>query len=276
MAARSVRGEDVSMEGISRLRRPATQLKQPLTREFVEAGLELIEEALQHDPETEGSHPFLSWISQGKVVAKLDGRAGVEATEGALRDRWEYQSHYVRDLVDHIRMRRSQLSFPVRAAKEIKKALESSSTPSQVVRSISQQLLTSVFDNEYFRLRLVALAALGAPQYREPAEEKSAIALYRDVDKRWEPFFEEYFEKYDLKLRAGIKANDLVQMATAFGEGIALRELAEPTAGAERNDRIRLHANGLLAFVFALTEPKGSKSMSINKAVDGMAPNAAD
>jgi hypothetical protein len=262
------------LRGVSRLKRQQTQVKSPLTAEFVKAGRKLIEEALQHDPESPKSHPFLGFLSQKRVVAQAnDGRRGKKATAPALRDRWEPHSNYVRDLVDHIRQERVKESFPVLAAEDIEEALASDVTPSQLVRGIAQLLLVNVFDNEYFRLRMVTLAALGAPKYRDSAEEESAVAFYREIDALWEPLFERYFEKYGLKLRVGVEMNDLVQMATAFGEGLALRELADPTSpdAPERKERIKLHSDGLLAFVLAFAEPRDAASVSIDKAVDGMA-----
>ena len=256
------------LRGVTRLKRQKTQVEDPLTAEFVKAGRELIEDALQHDPASPKSHPFLRLLSQERVVAKVNEKRSKKTTGSALRDRWEPHSNYIRDLVDHIRKGRVKESFPVRAAEDISKALDSDAKPSQLVRAIARMLLISVFDNEYFRLRLVTLAALGAPKYRDSAEEESAVAFYREIDALWEPLFNQYFEKYGLKLRVGVDMNELVQMGTAFGEGLALRELADPTSGPEREDRINLHASGLLAFVYALTEPLDAKSISIDKAVD--------
>ena len=268
------KGEEVpELEGVTRLERSDSQIGDPLTAEFVQAGREMIEEALQHDPQSNAPHPFLAYLSQKKVVGRVNGngRRSTTTTVGALRDRWQPHSNYVRDLVDHIRKARVKESFPVRAAKDIRAALASDDKRSQLVRAIGRKLLVNVFDNDYFRLRLATLAALGAPKYRDLAEEESAVAFYREVDAAWEPLFQAYFDKYGLELRAGIHLNELVQMATAFGEGLALRELADPTGGKEREDRIRLYGNGLLALVLALTQPVGKRSMSIDRQVDAMA-----
>lgn len=265
------------VRGVSRLRRQKTQVRSTLTAEFVKAGRELIEKALQYDPKSPEIHPFLRFLSQERVVAQVnDGRRGKKTTAPALRDRWEPHSNYIRDLVDHIRHERVNESFPKRAEPEISAALSGDATPSQLVRGIGRMLLIQVFDNQYFRLRLVTLAALGAPKYRDSAEEESAVAFYEEIDKLWEPLFDRYFEKYGLKLRFDVSMNDLVQMATAFGEGLALRELADPTkpGSPEREKRIKLHGDGLLGFVLGMIEPDGARSVSIDKAIDATVDGA--
>lgn len=265
--------EEPKLPGVTRLRKQDEQIDDPLTEEFVKAGRELIEDALEHDPASQKSHPFLGFVSQRHVVDQVNGkRSGERISPMVLRGRWDPHSNYVRDLVDHIRKERVNESFPVRAEPEISAALESDATPSQLVRAIGQMLLVQVFDNQYFRLRMVTLAALGAPKYRDSAEEESAAAFYGEIDKLWEPLFERFFAKYDLELRVGVHMDDLVQMGTAFGEGLALRELADPTVSGspERKKRIKLHGDGLLGFVLAMTQPRDRKSISIDKSVDQM------
>jgi hypothetical protein len=100
------------MIGVTRLRRPKSQLDHPLTEEYVHAGKEVITEALEKRPDKEKVHPFLAGVvPQKKLVARVNKRGRQAASEGSLRDRWEKQGHYVHDLIDHIRLSRVVAAF---------------------------------------------------------------------------------------------------------------------------------------------------------------------
>lgn len=263
------------MEGISRLRRPSTQVDDPLTREYIHAGLDLIEEALNYDPEAmRGGHPFLAWISQRKVVevANERGNLGGRASSASLRDRWEPHAEFLWDLIDHIRARRPGRSFPERARAKIRALLLVRKPPQAIVRELGRDLQGGIFENEFFRLQLLGLAVAGTPRFRESAEMPDVSGLYEEIDARWLSIVEGFLDKYELVCRPGIKPEDLVQLGTALAEGLALRELADPTKSTRRTARLRLHSTGLLAFLFALTVPASSTdhSISIDQAVDAM------
>jgi hypothetical protein len=257
------------MIGITRLRRPEGQLNHPLTAEYVHAGKEVINEVLEERPDKEKVHPFLyGVVPQQKLVDRVNERGKLSASVGSLRDRWDRQGHYVHDLIDHIRLSRVGRSFPVRAADEIEESLKSDLKPSQLVREIGREVENGVFENEFFRLQLLTLAALGPPESRDPQEETTALHLFKEVDGGWRPNFEAFFGKYGLRLRRGVQMKHLIEMATAVTEGFALRELADPTEGAKRETRLEVHATALLALLASLTVPEAEDPIRVDEVID--------
>jgi hypothetical protein len=264
---------DDELVGLRRLRRPDTQRQDPLTREYIAAGLDLIQEALNYDPtESSDGHPFLAWISQRRVVevANTGGRIGGRATLASLRDRWEPHGNYLWDLVDHVRARRPSRSLPVRARDLIQGLLMANESAPAVVRRVGRKLMEGVFENPFFRLQLLALAVVGSAKFRGSPEAGEIAGFYDEIDERWDAIVQGFLAKYSLEPRVGVKERDLIQLGAALADGIALRELADPTRAAEREERLRLHSTGLLALLLSLTVPSGSPSVSIDKAVTAM------
>lgn len=226
-----------------------------LTYEYLEAGVELIAEALDHDP-AEGTHPFLGWLSQRAVIDAVTSRRKLRGAVGTLRDRWQPHSRYLSDLVIWIRSRRPDRSFPVLNADLIAAAFNSHATASQLIRGISRPVQEGILANPLFRLQLLALSVLGSPKYRASDEYGAgAPDLYDEIDQRWLPLLNGYLTEKQLELRNGIDETDLVEILTAVGEGLALRELADPSTGTKRERRLRLQGTTALALLMACRDP---------------------
>jgi hypothetical protein len=237
-----------------------------LTREYLEAGVRLIADALDHDPE-QGVHPFLSWLSQRAVVESVNARGNLRGGLGTLRDRWQPHANYLQDLVSWIRYQRPERSFPAREAERIEAAFESHATVSQIIRGLSREVQRGVIQNPLFRLQLLALSVLGSPKYRASTEyRRGAPEIYEEIDKRWLPLVHNFLLAQEAELRRGLDELDLVEMLTAVGEGIALRELADPSSGAKRESRLRLQGTAALALILACLD-RGD-GLTLDEAVD--------
>jgi hypothetical protein len=229
-----------------------------LTYEYLEAGVGLIEEALNHDP-ANGTHPFLGWLTQRSVVQATTARGNLAGGLGALRDRWEPHARYISDLMRWIQNKRPERSFPKRQERLIKDALKSHATISQMIRGLSRAAQASILVNHRFRLKLLALSVLGSPKYQSSDEYKTD--LYTGIDEQWLPIVHRYLQERGLELRPGIHEPDLVEILTAIGEGLALRELADPSTGARRERRLRLLGTAALALLVACIDDGNGQTL---------------
>jgi hypothetical protein len=240
-----------------------------LTHEYLEAGVHLIEKALDHDPR-DGIHPFLGWLSQKAVIKATTGRGYLGGAEGTLRDRWQPHARYVSDLVLWIRNKRPDQSFPNRKAGLIQDALRSHATVSQLIRGLSHAAQDGILTNSRFRLQLLALSVLGSPRYRASKEYNDiAPSIYRDMDQQWLQIVHGYLKERGLELRPGIQESDLVEILIAVGEGLALRELADPTVGARHESRLRLQGTTALALFAACLDHQDGHTL--DELVDNLA-----
>jgi hypothetical protein len=232
----------------------ATGRAADLTYEYLEAGVDLIAQALDHDPR-EGVHPFLGWLSQRAVIDATAARGVLRGGVGTLRDRWEPHSRYLADLIEWIRYKRPDRSFTVREADFVSSALGSHATASQLIRGLSRAVQQGVFVNPLFRLQVLFVSVLGSPKYRASEEHKAgAPNIYVEVDKRWLEILGVFLDTNHLELRPGLHETDVIEILTAVGEGLALRELADPTAGARRERRLRLQGTVALALLAACVD----------------------
>ena len=253
------------LQGISR-ESLATGKAADLTREYLEAGVDLIAAALDHDPE-QGVHPFLGWLSQRAVVEAVTARGYLGGALGTLRDRWQPHANYLGDLVLWIRHRRPDRSFPTREAGRITAAFEGHASVSQIIRGLSREVQKGIVANPLFRLQLLALSVLGSPNYRASDNyERGAPEIYEEIDKRWLPLVHTFLSNREVELRRGIEASDLVEILTAVGEGLALRELADPSTGAKRDRRLSLQGTAALSLIVACLDP--GDGLSLDEAVD--------
>lgn len=221
-----------------------------LVFEALEAGAELIEQALDHDAASAELHPFLAFLSRGSVIRAINARGNRMSQEHILKYRWNPHTDYIKDLIAYIRFRRGTRTFPARAGEWITAMMQSVPSPSIFVRTISNGNQSQLFANPLFRLQLLAAAVLGAPRTR-----MSAPDMYEEVDDQWLPFFEAFLAQHDRVMRPGVRARDLVEILVAIGEGFALRELIAPTVAEERHRRGSMQGTATLALLAACTVP---------------------
>jgi len=224
-----------------------------LVLEALEAGAQLVEEALDHDPTSANTHPFLSYLSRGSLVRAIRTRGRFPVEDHLLRYRWDPHTGYLHDLIAYMRFRRRSHSFAARSADWITTIINSDVPPPEAARRIADANQRQVLANPFFRIHLLVAAVLGAPNAGTTAPD--APDLYAEVDDAWLPFFDAFIKHHQRKLRPGVSLRDMVEILVAVGEGIALRELASPADDDERKHRITLQGTTALALMYACTVP---------------------
>ncbi len=227
-----------------------------LTYEYLEAGTRLIASTLLEPRLQEGDHPFLRWLSRSSVIKEV-GNGKLNGGDGSFRYRWPTHADYVRDLVAYFKWRRLESVLPLREPSRIKDALKSSK-PSAAITSVAQMNLEGLFNNVFFPLQLVALAVVGS----SPRDPEASHDFYEEAAAQWTGIIEAFLERYQLTLRADVDIDDLVQILMSIGDGLALRELADPTKGPERTKRLALQGTAATALLLAAVDGNDSRSLA--------------
>jgi hypothetical protein len=221
-----------------------------LVLEALEAGAQLVEDALDHDPTSANTHPFLSYLSRGSLVRAIRTRGKLPVEDHLLRYRWDPHTGYLHDLIAYMSFRRRSSSFAARRADWITTIINSDVPPPKAARRIADANQRQVLANPFFRIHLLVAAVLGAPNAGTTPPDP-----YAEVDDAWLPFFDAFIKHHHRKLRPGVSLRDMVEILVAVGEGIALRELASPADDNRRNHRITLQGTTALALMYAGTVP---------------------
>lgn len=236
------------------LDRGDTDATRGLTIAYLDAGVEIIRRGLDHNLNSHESHPVLRAVSRPAVIREVNAAIAAtrsptdkrEAGDGTFRDRWRLHRDYIGDLLVWIRRKNQRSDFPDLVAAQISAALDSASPPSKVLYNMGRANLESLFARTDFRLQLFLVAIGSSPENRSAMPD-----LYSHVDDRWLPFIQSALARYRLTLRPGVTEQDLLDILTAIGEGLALRELADPTSGADRARRASLQSTAALALLLA-------------------------
>lgn len=255
-------GRGIALAGLSR----KALANHPLTHEYLEAGHDLVLQALQAGVRDGEAHPFLRWLSRPAVIAAVATRGNLKGNDGTFRDRWTRHADYTGDLVTWIRARRRETRFPVRADAFVQAALGSTARPSTFIRALTRRNLASLFANPLFRFQLLASSVAGSWNSTSPTtSEVDALSFYEEVEAAWQPVVTAFMEAHDLVLRPGVEMADLMAILVAVGEGLALRELGDPTVGHARARRESLQGLTALALLLACT---GTDGNTMDEALD--------
>lgn len=210
------------------------QANNPRTREFLDAGLELLHGELARAHETP-SHsglrtraPFdelLAFVSRRRVVDKAEQtwaaqhpKQGAKPSESAYRYRWRTQTGYLRDLV--VYALRSRMASPEETRKAIQ-ALFSDDPLDEVVARIAYDEVSTLTRDQAFRLQMVFQAILAHDNY-------VANAL-RSIDQTnvdaWKDFYQSGLDHLGLTLRPDVSLDDFAYALQAAAEGVVFRSL---------------------------------------------------
>lgn len=255
--------EEIELPGLSR----PSLARNRLTHEYLEAGRDLVEQALRAGAQDGKPHPFLRWMSRSAVIAAVDARGHNQGNPGTFRDRWMRHADYIGDLVRWIRRRRSENRFRV-SNDALLAALEDAQVqPSALIRELTRSNLASLFENPLFRFQLLA-SAVADPAGRSDARTGTTAAddeFYREVEASWVPVVTAFMSAHGLSLRPGVQLTDLMAILIAVGEGLAMRELAQPTSGDDRARREALQGLTALALLLGCT---GRDGRTVDEALD--------
>jgi hypothetical protein len=203
-----------------------------LTREFLDAGQELLQSGLVQGP---GRHPgpkygrpkdplgqFLAWVSRQHVVDHAVSRHRKDEhsrpSVSAFRYRWESQTGYLRDLITYAL--RSRMATPRETAKA-KDVLFKVQPLDQAIDRIAYDEVRDLNEDPAFRLQMVFQATLAH-------DDQVAYTLHR-IDttnfETWRDFYQEALERLGLRLRPDVNLDDFAYALQAAGEGVVFRSL---------------------------------------------------
>jgi hypothetical protein len=228
----------------------------PLTYEYLEAGTRLISAALNHPPADQGNHPFLRWLSRAEVIKEV-GESELNNGNGSFRYRWRFHADYIADLIAYLRWRRKESVLPLREPTQIEEALRSEK-PSEAIGTVTELNLEGLFGSAFFPLQVVALAVIGSSD----GDAGLAHNFYEEAAEQWGGIIESFLGAYGLQLRDEVTISDLVEILMAIGDGLALRELADRTEGAERARRLKLQATTAMALLLTLVDDEDPRTLA--------------
>jgi hypothetical protein len=207
-----------------------TQANNPRTREFLEAGQELLHNGLarvagEHHDAAGGRFraPFdelLAWVSRRRVVslaARNHGRNG-KPSESAYRYRWRTQTGYLRDLV--VYALRPRMASP----EETKKAADvlfQRGPLDEAIDKITYDEVLSLNADKAFRLQMVFQAIL--------SDDNHVANALRRIDETnfnaWKAFYQDAIADLGITFRPDVELDDFAYALQAAGEGVVFRSL---------------------------------------------------
>jgi hypothetical protein len=260
-----------------------TLANNPRTRQFLEAGQELLHGALARsvgdEPGIRSSRfkpPFdelLAWVSRRRVVQVAAGRAMGDGklSESAYRYRWRKQTDYLRDLAIYaLRLRMARPEETAAASR----VLAEHGPLDKAIGQIAYDEVRTLSEDKAFRLQMVFQAIL--------SDDDHVANALRRIDKTnveaWQAFYQQALDGLGLTLRPDVTIDDLAYALQAAGEGVVFRSLLPPgnccppaaLALDHENRTSRPLALIAMALLVAFTDPGDGKSLS--SIVSEMAP----
>lgn len=256
------------------------QANNPRTREFLDAGQELLHSGFAGDPGgTPGTRsgrlraPFdelLDWVSRRRVVEEAK-RAWEEhnhgkttpPTEAAYRYRWRTQTGYLRDLV--VYALRPRMARPEETSKAADVLFSDGGPLDEKVDRVAYNEVLNLHGDKAFRLQMVFQATL--------AHDSHVANALRRIDETnvqaWKAFYQEVLDRLGLRLRPDIDLDDLAYALQATGEGVVFRSLlptgpdAPPSARSldHQQKTSRPLALIAMAILIAFTDPGDGKPL---------------
>lgn len=228
--------------------RRASLASHPATIAALDAGYRQLLRLADPTAEPLGSPPLLSFLSRPEIIRAVNAQGDIRASEAMMRDRWEPHQTYFADLLEWIRWRSSDL-WVVENTATIAASASAATTISDFVRPIADDFLRDFLDNlQAFKIEFLGYALMGQAGLREHSGR-----LYEQITEAWMPVFRGAIERYGGTLRPGVDLREVIEIVTAVGDGLAVREIVTPTTGAERERRIALLSTAVLSVVYAAT-----------------------
>jgi hypothetical protein len=252
-----------------------TLANNPRTRQFLEAGQELLHGGLARSAGDEpGIRPgrfkppfeeLLAWVSRRRVVHAAAGRATGDGrlSESAYRYRWRKQADYLRDLV--VYALRPRMARPEETA-AASRVMAEHGPLDKAIGQIAYDEVRALSEDKAFRLQMVFQAIL--------SDDDRVAGALRRIDKTnveaWRAFYQQALDGLGLRLRPDVTIDDLAYALQAAGEGVVFRSLLPPGSGCppaalaldHENRTSRPLALIAMALLVAFTDPGDGKSLS--------------
>lgn len=239
-----------------------------LTREYMEAGLRVCAEKFAPprkdldwtDEEFEDlPAPFFSWLSRKRVIAEVArGKKGLRGSDGTLRDRWPYQSHFIGDLLSYAlywRRRSLVITQARNAVKERARAPHLSAT----IQNAAYRNLDAAVTSPAQRVAFIAITLAD----RDPQLKEICGDIYDDTTSSWGAVYAEALRARGLTFRPDIDLADFTRILTALIEGMTLRQIGDPNADLlDHDDKTSLLGKAICAVVAGAIDTGDGKSVT--------------
>lgn len=263
-----------------------TQANNPRTREFLEAGQELLHSGLAREPgeptDTRNDRfraPFdelLAWVSRRRVVDRAARRQGQKGkpSESAYRYRWRTQTGYLRDLV--VYALRPRMASPEETEKAAR-VLFRSSFLDEAIEKISYDEVSNLNSDKAFRLQMVFQAILSHDDYVANALRRIDATNFE----AWKAFYQEALDGLGVTLRPDVGLDDFAYALQAAGEGVVFRSLlpvksdCPPAARAIDHDKETSRPLALIAMALLVAFADPGDGRPLRQVVRELAPPGA-
>lgn len=236
----------------------------PLTREYLNAGLRLIAEQFRPDTNITDDDDkwgrqsaFFDWLSAQKVIDEVSRGGRQRGNQGTFDDRWPYRDYYIQDLLAYslwVRHWAEQAAMAETLAGE----LAAGADLAHAVHEAAYWSCRAQLTNPSSRVWLITSAISD----RYPAMKTAMAKVHRQVEASWKPVYEAAISGRGLRLRPGITLDDFSDVISALSSGISLRILSDPDANLLDDEHGRsLLGTATLAILAACVDPGDGKSL---------------
>ncbi len=232
---------------LSGLSRPETLRANDATIAALQAGYEQLTAFAKPSPPST-LKPLRGLLSRKAIADAARTPDGLRVSETMLRDRWDPHENYVSDLMDWVAYLHHSTWISQNAA--IVARLESEA---DTIGTFIDEVAFSFQERFFAELPMFRVELLCYSLMHEASIDDRLGHIYRDTTERWLPIFEQAIDRFGGTLRPGVDLSTLIEICTAVGDGLAVRELAEPTSGERRIERTRLLATATRAILAAAT-----------------------
>ncbi|OHV37110.1 hypothetical protein BCD49_18180 [Pseudofrankia sp. EUN1h] len=234
-----------------------------LTREYLEAGLRLIDTQLgPGDGADSEDRPLFRWLSQRAVIDEVSQGGRLRGSEGSFRDRWPYQPDYIRDVLAYS-LRGAHWRGFLDSTENARNRLADAEDAVRAVHDAGYDDLTATRRTPALRAQLIGAAMAE----RDEIARTTLQEMYRISTQAWLEAYEKTVAVRGLRIRPGLTLEDINFIMTATAEGMQLRLMVEPDDGViDHEKRTSLLGTAALALIVACFDHLGD-GMSLEDVV---------
>ncbi|MGH3622301.1 MAG: hypothetical protein ACRDQ5_10990 [Sciscionella sp.] len=247
----------------------------PLTRAYLEAGMRILEqEFFEENIAEDNMRRPLSTLTREAVLAEAANGSDplpIRPGEGSLRDRWEYFSDYIGDLVRYALRGSYWIPHLELAESSVQLLHRSDVSFSAIVHEVAYQSAALGVDSTASRFRFLVTAMAD----QNPTVQEALAGVYAKSTNRWKIAYSAILADRGIKLRPGISLDEITMILTAVAEGLGLRMVGDPSAPIlDHHHRRALLGQAAVAIFAACVDAGDGKH--IDQVVDSLSGRVGD
>ncbi|GAB4097878.1 hypothetical protein [Sinomonas halotolerans] len=218
-----------------------------LTRAFLDAAISLTDPLVDGgEAAAEEARQVLAHLSRPRIVGRVqEEHPELVATEAKFRDRWAGQQDFLSDFVAYALVARE---FALRQAIETwaEELVRDRGGFAGAIQRVASEGTHFIATQRAFRLQILIAAAADS----DPESAEALRHLYEALTNAWFGLYEHVVERFGLRLRRGVRPEEVCVVLQALTEGLGLRMLAGADAPQPRGRHIHtvLGTAGLAIF----------------------------